>query len=812
LGELQVRAYIHFWLAGPFAAVLFMRRHRAGWLALAAALTLAACGGKSHDAASAAGPTGTLALFAGAPGYAGARDGMGVAASRLNHPASVVTDGNGNFFVADSANNTIRWFLNTPGGWVLRTLAGVAGQAGNADGSGTSASFNSPAGLALVGTTLYVADSGNHAIRKISFTLNTAAQTSTATVITYAGALGRVGASNGDGATASFRAPVGLALDAAGALYVADSGSQTIRKVDTAGTTVSASVTTIAGIDNTPGSTDTGPSTTALFNQPEGLAFDSAGNLYVADAGNSTIRKIDAAATVTTFAGSAGVVGSLDASGSSASFNSPFGIAVDAGDNLYVSDAGNQLIRRIDTAAAVTTFAGHLVTPPPADCADPSNLAKCFPPYPNAGSEDAASAAGASFNAPLGLVFDKASTQAIYLADSANNTIRAIATDATPGVGATIGNAVSTLVGSPGLPGAADGTGTAALFALPQGMVRDSNGNIYVTDAYANTIRRISSTGAVVTIAGQAGNSGFADGLGPLATFNSPAGIAIDESQANPILYVTDAGNDLIRRLVSSDGGLTWMVDTFAGSMQTVTTPSGTTTQPNPGPADGAGSAAQFDTPQGIVVVSDPVLGNSRIYVADSLNSTLRLLTPTFVPSPPAAAPANGPLAVVTTYAGQPGDQGADDSTELLSAQFKYPVGLAVDVASQTLYVADYGNNNIRKVTLSQVTTIAGTAPVTGSLDGNGAAARFTSPEGIVLDGHGNIFVADTGNNTIRKIDSAGNVTTIAGTAGKGGFLTGNLPALLNGPFGMVYHEDATTHVKNLYVTSNTALGVITLP
>lgn len=263
---------------------------------------------------------------------------------------------------------------------------------------------------------------------------------------------------------------------------------------------------------------------------------------------------------------------------------------------------------------------------------------------------------------------------------------------------------VSTLAGS-ATPGFVNGTGTAARFNGPMGIARDSAGDIYVADALNNTLRKVSSAGAVSTFAGSP-SSGFVDGSGTAARFSSLRGVAVDSSGN---AYVADRGNNAIRKVTPAG-----VVSTLAGSSL-------------PGSTDGTGSAASFFNPEGIAVDAAGI-----VYVADTSNSIIRRITP---------------AGVVTTFAGP-----AADLTD--------PRGLAVD-ASGNVYVADTAHHRIRRITpAGVVTTLAGSG-TSGSADGTGTAASFFSPMGVAVDASGNVFVADTGNHAIRMITPGGVVTTL---------------------------------------------------
>lgn len=325
---------------------------------------------------------------------------------------------------------------------VVTTVAG-SGELGSADGTGPAASFWWPEGVAADGQgNLYVADSGCNRIRKIL----------PGGVVTTLAGSGAYGSADGTGAAASFFYPRGVAVDAAGNVYVTDSGSRKIRKVSPGG-----AVTTLAGT-GMHGNID-GPGAEATFAAPTGIAVDAAGNLYVANTATDTIRKITPSGIVSTLAGS-GAKGSADGNGTAATFRSPYGLALDAEGNVYVADHGNEKIRKVSPDGTVTTFAGSGAT----------------------GGADGPGAA-ASFSTPFGMAVDAAGN--VYVADSGNNKIRKVSPD----------GAVATFAGS-GACGSADGTGTAAAFNGPSGVAVDGAGNVWVADTWNSRIRKIASSGA----------------------------------------------------------------------------------------------------------------------------------------------------------------------------------------------------------------------------------------------------------------------------------------------------------------------------
>jgi sugar lactone lactonase YvrE len=609
---------------------------------------------------------GAVITLAGYPGVSGSADGAGSSA-RFFQPSGIAVDGSGNVYVADSGNNTIRKI--TPGG-VASTLAGLAGISGSTDGTGTNALFNQPQGLAVDGSgNVLVADYGNHTIRKV---------TAGGVVSTLAGRAGTFGSANGTGTNAYFYQPQGVAVDGSGNVYVADSANHTIRVITPAGV-----VSTLAGFAGSFGGSD-GAGTNALFYQPQGVAVDHSGNVYVADTLNNTIRKIATGGVVSTLAGQAGNFGSADGTNSSVRFWGPHAVAASGSGSvtLYVADTLNGTIRQMNVSGAawtVSTLAGSA----------------------SAGSLDGP-AGSARFSWPQGAAADGAGN--MYVADTVNGTIRKVAA-----------GLVSTYAGFAGNFGSADGTGTNAQFKGAQGMAVDNAGNVYVADTANGTIRMISAGGVVTTMAGSAGTFGSVDGEGTNAQFNLPEGVAVDSSGD---VYVADTGNGTIREV--SAGGVVSTLAGLAGS---------------PGSADGTNSSALFNWPTAVAV--DP---SGNVYVSDTWNHTIRQLSPT------------GGNWVVNTLAGQAGSWGDADGTNS-SARFYLPRGLAVDSAGN-VYVADSGNQTIRKLTPAGtnwvVSTVGGVSGLSGGADGTGGGALFDYPAGLTMDSSNNLYLADSANDTLR--------------------------------------------------------------
>ena len=545
------------------------------------------------------------------------------------------------------------------------------------------------------------------------------------TFTTLAGSTGISGAIDGSASGPRFNFPYGVAADSAGNVYVADSNNQTIRKITPAGV-----VTTFAGTAGSIGSTD-GTSSAARFNQPLGVAVDAAGNVYVADNGNSTIRKITPAGVVTTLAGTAGSTGPADGTGGAAQFYGPTGVAVDGAGNVFVADTNSHTIRMVTPAGVVTTLAG---------------LAG------SAGSTNGTGSA-ARFNTPCGIAVDGSGN--LFVADTVNKLIRKIAP----------GGVVTTFAG------VADPMHLDQQFNSLFGVAVDAGGNLYVTETNNHTIRKVSSTGTIMEFAGAPGSYGQVDGTGVAARFQYPRGIAVDGSGN---VYVADTSNQLIRKITSAA-----VVTTLAGTATRV------------GATDGTGSAALFYLPY-----SAAVDGAGNVYIADYGNHTIRKISS---------------AGVVTTLAGAAGLTGSTDGTGS-AARFNQPLGVTVD-PSGNVFVADSANHTVRKITpAGVVTTLAGLAGSAGTADGTGSAARFGGPTGVAADATGNVFVAD--GNTIRKVTAAGVVTTVAGLGGFSGFAdgTGNA-ARFNGAVGVAVDGAGNIFVAeavNYTIRKVTSAGVVT--
>jgi cysteine-rich repeat protein len=569
-----------------------------------------------------------------------------------------------------------------------------------------------------------------------------------------------------EGTAAPLSRPGQMAGDRAGAIYIADAGDCRIRRLDPVG-----SITTIAGTGVCGFRGDGGPATAALLAEPSGVAVDGAGNVYIADRGNHRIRKVDSAGVISTVAGS-GAMG-FDGDGGAATvamLSSPGGIGVDGLGALYIADTGNHRIRHVAPDGQISTFAGT---------GDPYS------------SEDGGLATEASLRSPEAVFVDLAGS--VYIADTGNHRVRVVGLDGI--IWGVAGSGGESMLGD-------GGPALEALLESPHGVVVDAQGTLYVADAFMHRIRRVGPDGIISTVAGT-GISGFAGDGGPSAEalVDAPMGVAVDAAGR---LIIADSGNQRVRRVsaggtiatvagtggddgssavattarlitptdVAVDGaGALYLVDLDDNRVRRVDLDGVITTVAGNGAAGSAGDggpaiAAELSHPISIAIDSD-----GAIYIADSANHRIRKVA------------LDG---TITTLAGT-GTQGdSGDGGPATAAQLRFPYGVAVDQAG-SVYIADTGNHRVRKVALDgTISPMAGTGAA-GASSGDGGpatAARLWYPTGVTVDSAGVVYIADTSNRRIRKVGLDGIITTIAGTgapgfAGDGGPATA---AQLDGP------------------------------
>jgi uncharacterized protein (TIGR03437 family) len=677
-------------------------------------------------------PGGTLTLVAGTmhAGFSG--DGGPAVKAQLNSPQGLAVDSKGNLYIADSVNNRVR--VVSPAG-VINTFAGN-GQTGDSlpdqptslpspiygdGGPPTQAYLHLPSGVAVDASgNVYIADTNHNRVCEVytggilSNTITTIAGDSYAGYggdVGYPGDPGYPGTAppypiNAQAVLAELRAPEDVALDSAGNIYIADTGNDLIRQVTPGG-----SINYIAG-DPYPTATDTingsywgdgGPAIFAGLVNPFSVAVDSAGNVYEAEAdpAGARVREISSFTYNTTTCVQGNICinsiagnrpngfGGDNGPASASVLNMAAGVAVDSAGNLYIADSGNRRVREIPSVASapnpqIKTVAGNGIF---------------------SDSGDGGPANNAQMNFPQGVAVG--ADGSVYFADSDNNVVRKIAPNGT----------ISTIAGngSPGFGG--DGaSGPAAQLNAPEGVAVDASGNVYIADSANNRVRKVTSSGAIATFAGN-GTAGSSGDGGPAASaeLNAPFGLALD---AAGNLYITEFSGARVRKVAAGSGTISTVAGDGVGGYA----------------GDGLQAVnAELNGPKALAVDAA-----GDIYIADSINNVVRLV--------------NAKSGAISTAVGTGGSGFAGDLGLANAAQLTNPTGLALDSAGN-LYITD-GSTRVRKVYADGIiVTIAGNGSRGFSGDGGVATgAEFNGPWGIAVDASGNLYVTDSGNNAVRML------------------------------------------------------------
>jgi trimeric autotransporter adhesin len=677
------------------------------------------------------------------------------ASATLEGPQSVVRDPSGNFYVVTDSGVIYKITPATTSPSTMSVYAGnnTAGFSANGTAAGSTLT-NEPYGSTVDASgNLYYSDSSNCVVREII-----SGATPTVQTVAGNGTCGYAG-DNGPATSAVLSVPQGIAIDAFGNLFIADLGNSVVRKVDTSGT-----ITTYAGIPDQSGySGDNGAATAALLSFPEAVAVDSSGNLFIADTDNNRIRRVDVNTQIITTVAGNGTQGYSGDGGpaTAAMLGVPDGVALDNAGNIYIADTTNALIREVFSPTNVT---------------EPNVITTIVGNHTFGFGGDGGPALQAALSNPAGIFVDPASGN-LWIADYWNNRIRMYNSTSL---------VISTVFGS-GLVGDGGLAVNASLY-FPRTPALDSQGNLYITDAENNRIREVSaSTQIVSTVVGNGipcAQPTLPCGDGGLATNASifmPRTITIE---ASGNLLVADDGDFKIREVTGSSG----IINTVVGSgvqCTTATLPCG-----DGGPA----TSASVNDARGAVV---DAAGN--LYFVDAQDNRVRevdttgTITTIAGGGPSGTAPtgcANG------TYTGDGGP--AVDST------LDCPLGLDID-ALGNLYVADTYNNVIRKINTATpriITTVAGTGTKGHTGDGGLAtSATLNMPDRVSVNGAGNFFISDSGNDVIRRVDGTSKIITAFAGNGTFGFAGDGGPALsgeLATPVGVVVDAQGNMYIGDL--------------
>ena len=649
------------------------------------------------------GTNGVITTVAGNGNYGYDGDNGLAVSAMLDSPSAVAVDSAGNLFIADCGNQRIRrvdrnGVITTVAGGGLYGITLMNGMAA------TNATMGNPTALAVdaVGNLFFV-DGSNNQVWEVS-------PNNLVIAVAGTGAAGYSG-DQGMATNAMLNAPSSIALDAFGNLFIADQGNCRIREVLTNGI-----ITTIAGDGEDGYSGDGDFATSAMLSNPAGVWANMAGNIFIADTGNNRLREVSANGIITT------VVGNLLGDGGfsiAASLSSPGAVTKDASGNLFIADTANNRIRKVATTGIITTVAGN----------------------GNAGySGDGGLAASAMLNAPSGLALDASGN--LFIADANNNCIREVTTK---GIITTIAGG-----GLAGYSGDGDPAG-AAWLSFPTGLAMDTQGNLFIADFGNQRIRKIDTNGIITTVAGYGVAGYFGDGgLATSSVLNGPLNVAVDAADN---LFIVDYNNARIR-MVATNG----IVTTVAGNGSSGTAVDGVPATDTP-----------LASPSAVAI---DLAG--ELFISDSGNNRIRKVS------------ANG---IIITVAGNGNSGFSGDGGQATNAMLSYPSGITVD-ASGNLLIADENNNRVR-----QVTTNGLISTIVGNSDGDGALAvkaTLSVPASVAVDGAGELFIADQGNQRIRKVGTDGAITTVAGNGNSGYSGDGGpaVNAMLSSPVGLA--TDAT--------------------
>ena len=686
-------------------------------------------------------------------------DGCPATQAQLNFPTAVAVDGAGNLYIADSSNNRIRMVNANTG--IIATVAGggaICVSHINPVGDGcpaTQAQLNGPLGVAVDGNgNIWIADTFNHRVRlvrAISGTIGTLAGTGTASY-------------NGDNISsinAELNYPSGVAADAAAHVYIADTNNNRIR-VANLGT---GGITTVAGTGTGAYNGDNIAATSAELWNPNGVAFDALGNIYIADNRNNRIRRVDASTgTITTVAGNGSGFESPNndnIGATSAAVSSPASVAVDLAGDLYIADFGYSRIRRVQYSVSfgsVSLGQPSQSLPVAFDFAATVQVGNVAVLTRGTSGKDFVMASGStcgvgSYGGPSScsvnvnfvptapgtrtgavVVYDTATPPNVLATAYLSGTGAAPAIGFGPGIITTVAGSGTVCTSS--TDGVGDGcSATSAELNNPVSEAMDDARNIYIADTGNNVIRKVdASTGIINIIAG--GGTLCASPINPVgdgcpatqAQLSSPSGVAVDGAGN---LYISDTGNHRIRKVDASTG----MITTLAG-----------TGIPGYYQDNVLATLAELSTPFGLALDR---AGN--LYVADENNNRVRLIY--------------SRTDIITTVAGTGAGAYNGDNILATSAELYSPYGVALDGAGN-LYIADSSNNRIRMVNANtgMITTLVGNGiSAYNGTNIEATTAEISLPNSVVLDAAGNLYVSDTGNERIRKVTPAGLITTVVG-------------------------------------------------
>jgi sugar lactone lactonase YvrE len=624
-------------------------------------------------------------------------------------PTDVVQDSKGNTYVSGIDDEYVVK-LDANGRVTVFAGTGYAGFVG-VGGPATKATVTTPNGLAVDKQgNILISDQLNQHVYKVN--VSTGLLTNVAGSSSAANPVGGYSGDGGPATSALLDFPQGIAAGATGNIAIADSGNNVVRLVD-----VNGIITTFAGMQNVPCSPPTarcgdgGPASKANLNFPTGVAFDSAGNTYIADANDNRIRVVNKAGVISTIAGNGNFCSTSSCGdggpAKSATLNFPNHVFIDKLGNVYIADQLDQKIRFVNAAThVISTIAG--------------NGGYGF-------SGDGGSATSATMADPTSVFVDKAGNA--YIADQGSNRVRKVSA-----------GIIQSIAG--GGSGSDNGPAKKSIFAWAYDLALDAARNMFIIDFDTGRIRRVDASTKVITTVVGNGTSAYSGDGGPAtgATLDYPRGLTLDSSGN---MYIADSVNYVVRLVQSG------IISTFAGN--------GIGCFPSTLNCGDGGPASQANLTHPESVVID---GAGNVYIADTQDHRVRRVD-------------NTPQHTITTYVGTGtpcavSTDGCGDGGAAISADLNLPTGLAIDSAGN-LFIADSLDNRIRRVdaVTKAITTVAFDGqPTFGGDNGPALLASMQAPNKIAIDAAGNLFVSGGSDNVVRKIDAATQLaSTVAGDA-----------------------------------------------
>ncbi len=742
--------------------------------------------------------TGIITTVAGTgiPGYSG--DKGAATSAELNSPWGVALDSAGDLYIADSSNNVVRRVA--AGSGIITTVAGngTAGESGD-NGPATSAEMSYPTGVLVdAAGDIYISDSSSGVVRKV------AAATGTITIYA-GGGTGLPYNSIGDGGpatSATLEIPEGLALDSKGNLYIADSEDEVIREVNASTGNISTVAGSYNGFGDGAYYGDGGPATSAKLYEPMGVAVDGAGNLYIADWYNNVIREVTASTgIITTFAADNGFCYSEGGDGgpaADANLCLPTGVSLDGAGNLYVVEEGAARVRKVTpamtpptTATAAPTFSvtgGSYAGPKTVTLADATPGAEIYLTLDGT----TPSTGGAGYRAPIdvnGSVTLKAVAVAPGYLPSAMATAAYTISAPPPAV-------VSTVAGNgTNLPSSAGQSATQTALDNPGDVAVDGSGNLYIVDSANSVLWQVSAaTDKATVVAGTLQSPGYSGDGGPAtsAQLKNPNHVAVDQAGN---LYISDGYNQVVRMVTMETGiistyagtttsgtaigdggpatsahlspqglafdsaGNLYIADTLNGRIRMVNPGTGiitTVAGTSPGPSQGDGglaTSATLNGPMGIAL--DP---EGNLYIADDGAFLVRKVT--------------AATGIISTVAGN-GDRGSSGDGLSATQAEAAPYGLAIDGAGD-LYISNGSVVRELAAGATTLTTFAGSGYTGFSGDGGSATlANFCNVDGMAFDVAGNLYVTDQCNFRVRKLTYSNTVAAPTFNVPQGTYASG---------------------------------------